>query len=209
MVITWHGNFTIKIVSQGKILIIDPHSATAGLSAVRGKADLVALSNPANPDMSHLSGIQNHPTLIGGAGEYSIDSLVLFAQGWHDAEGNERNLQRWHIEGMVLLHVGALNRKLEDAELQKLEQINIDILLLPIGGQDGLNTKEALELLTTIEPRVVIPINYKIPKLTSQHEPVTQFAKEMGINPIQAVPKYSISANKLPAEGLVTTIISP
>lgn len=209
MVITWHGNFTVKIVTQGKILVMDPHSASSGLTAYRGKADIVSLSNPANNDMSYTAGLQNDPVLINTAGEYSIDNIALFARGWHDSKGHERNLQRWHIENMVLLHVGALTRKLEDAELQELEPINIDILLLPIGGEDSLNTAQALELLTIIEPRVVIPINFQIPKLTSKHEPVTQFAKEMGIDVNQAAPKYSISNSKLPAEGLVTTILSP
>lgn len=192
MNITWHGHHTIKIVTHGVTVVIDPRVPQKDFPPFRAKADIVALSNPTDKNMSHLGGIQGTPTIINTPGEYSLSGLTLSARGWRHSDGSERSLQRWHIEDVTILHLGDLTRKLTTEELQEIEQIPIDILLLPINGHDKT-------MITTIEPRVVIPTNY-----TS----VNAFAKEMGINPNSAQPKLTINSRKLPTEGLATVILS-
>ena len=209
MLITWHGQYTIKIVSRNTILLIDPHSPETGLTPLRVKTDIIALSNPQDKEMSHRKSLTGNPLIIDTPGEYSLSQLTLYARGWHDEDGNERAFHRWHIENITLLHVGSLNRKLEDTELQELEDIDIDILFLPVGGGEGLDVEKALKLLTTVEPRIVIPIHYKVPKLNKDLASVDQFAKEMGVSPKDAIPKLNITNSKLPAEGLETIILSP
>jgi L-ascorbate metabolism protein UlaG (beta-lactamase superfamily) len=199
MTITWHGLYTIKLVTPQTTLIIDPHPKTDRFPAVRSKASIVALSNPAAPDMSHLEGIQEDPLIINTPGEYSADDLTLSAISWRGADGNERSLHRWHIENMVIVHLGSLDRALTPAELQKLEQTDTDILLLPIGGSNSPMLKIALSILTTIEPRIVIPINY---------DSVNAFAKQMGVSTGSTQPRLNISRRKLPEEGLETIILS-
>ncbi|MFH1354442.1 MAG: MBL fold metallo-hydrolase [bacterium] len=193
MNITWHGYHTIKIVTHGLTLVLDPHAPQKDLPPFRAKTDIVALSNPSDENMSHLGGIQGAPIVINTPGEYSLSGLTLCARGWHHADGSERSLQRWRIEDVTILHLGDLSRKLTTEELQEIEQIPIDILLLPINGHDKT-------IITVIEPRIVIPINY-----TS----IDNFAKEMGVSPSIAQSKLTVNARKLPAEGLATVILSP
>lgn len=208
MNITWHGNFATKIISHGTTIILDPYSAETGLTPLRSKADIVALTNPSDPDMSYTKNLQGDLTIIDTPGEYTIKDTTLIARGWHDQAGGEHNIQRWDVEGMTLLHLGAIDAKLAEPELAELEQTNIDILLLPIGGGGSLNTKQALDLLTMVEPHLVIPINYKIPKVKTKLDAVDQFAKEMGVSPKEQQPKFSITAGKIPKEGLETIILS-
>jgi L-ascorbate metabolism protein UlaG (beta-lactamase superfamily) len=198
MTISWHGLYTMKITTPAATLVLDPHPKTGRHANFRGKASIVALTNPAEPSMSYLEGIQENPVLINGPGEYSISDITLHAQGWHGGDGTERTVQRWHIENVVIVHLGALNRTLTPAELQKLEQTDIDILFLPIGTTED-SRQVALSLLTTLEPRVVIPINY---------DSVDGFAKEMGVSSKEAQPKLAISRRKLPAEGMETVILT-
>jgi len=198
MTITWHGLYTVKITTPAVTLVLDPHPKTNRQSNFRAKASLIALSNPTEPAMSYLDGIQDNPRLINGPGEYSVADVTLYAQGWQGSNGSEQTVQRWHIENMVIVHLGALDRVLTPAELQGLEQTDIDILLLPIGQTDE-SLKTALSLLSTLEPRVVIPINY---------DSAAGFAKEMGVSIRDAQPKLTISRRKLPAEGLETVILT-
>jgi L-ascorbate metabolism protein UlaG (beta-lactamase superfamily) len=207
MQITWHGQYTIKIVSQDKTLVIDPYSADVGLPAFRAKADIVALSNPGNKNMSSVSGIQGEPFIIDRPGEYTVSSFVLHGLGWHDGSATEHILQRWMIEDMILLHVGALNREMTTAELQELEKTDIDVLFAPIGGGDGLTTAQALKLISTVEPRVVIPIHYKLPKLKEELQDITQFAKEMGVETSTREKKLILKKNKMPQEEMMTVIL--
>ena len=100
---------------------------------------------------------------------------------------------------MVLLHVGALNRGLTDAELSELERTGIDILFLPVDDAN-LPLKTAMDILTKIEPRVVIPINFTNAK---------KFAEEMGVSISEAQPKFLAKLSKLPAEDMETVILQP
>lgn len=209
MHVTWHGQYSIKLQANDTTILLDPYSAETGLPRLRVKADIVALTNPSDPTMSAIDDIQGDPVIINTPGEFSIKEFTLHSLSWHDEQGTERNIQRWHIDGMVILHVGALNRELTNLELGELERTGIDVLLLPIGGGTGLTTKDALKLLTLVEPRVVIPIHYALPKLTESLDSLEQFAKEMGIEPQHAESKVILKANKLPADELQAILLKP
>lgn len=200
MNITWHGQHTLKIVTHGTTIVLDPHSPQKNTPSFRAKADIVSLSNPSAKEMSHISCIQGSPTIIDTPGEYSLHGITLHARGWRHTDGSERNFQRWRVEDVILLHLGALTRKLTTEELQVLEQTPIDVLFLPINSSNSLSPQLASELLTIIEPRLVIPTNYTN---------ITAFAKEMGINPRDKQSKLTINNRRLPSDGLATFILSP
>lgn len=202
MQISWHGNYTVKIISKDTTLVLDP-------TALRAKADVVALSNPSDSTMSQLSGIQGEPLVIDTPGEYSLKEFTLHSIGWHAEDGNERSLMRWNVEDMVILHIGALNRELEEQELRELERTDIDVFLVPVGGGTGLTTKQALHMVSTIEPRVVIPIHYNVPGSAEKLEGVKAFADEMGVSNGAPEKKVILKASKLPAEDMQTFILAP
>lgn len=208
MHITWHGHYTVRIQAGDTSLLLDPLAPETGLASVRGKVNVVALSNPSDPTMSYMEGLSG-PVVLSSPGEYETAGLALRALAWRAEDGSERSLMRWHIEDMMLLHVGALNRELHDLELQELEKTDIDVLIVPVGGGSGLTTKQALALVTTIEPRVVIPIHYQLPKIKEKLEPIDTFAKEMGLNPSSAEKKVILKANKLPTEDVMTILLTP
>lgn len=209
MHINWQGQYTLKIQTGSTTLVIDPYSPETGLKPFRAQADVVALTNPSESSMSHLDGVQGDPVIINSPGEYTVKGINIHALGWQPEGEKERSIQRYVIEGVTLLHLGALNRELEDNELQEIERSGIDVLFIPIGGGSGLETKAAVKLVTTIEPRVVIPIHFKLPKLKEKLEDVTSFAKEMGVSPSQSEKKTIIKANKLPKEDMETIILKP
>lgn len=209
MHISWHGQYTLKLQTGEMTIVIDPYSPETGLSPFRAKANVVALSNPTDASMSQVSSIQGEPTIFSSPGEYAMNGFTLHALGWHDEAGSERSLQRWQIEDIVLLHVGALNREMTDPELAELEKTNIDVLFVPVGGGAGLSTKAALSLVSTIEPRVVIPIHYHLAGAKEKLESVEQFAKEMGVNPKQHEPKIILKRKNIPQDELATVILMP
>lgn len=200
MIITWHGLYTVKITTPQLTLVLDPHGKSGANQAFRSKAHLVALSDPAAPDMSYLDGLQGNPLVFDTPGEYSFAGVTLYAVGWQGSDGQERSLHRWHIENMVIVHLGAVDRGLSDAELQHLEQTDIDILLLPVAAHGQWSLRTALATLTVIEPRLVIPINFISCK---------DFAKHMGVSGQTVQAKLVISRHKLPSEGVETIILQP
>ena len=63
-----------------------------------------------------------------------------------------------------------------------MEQLNgIDVLLIPVGGRTTLTGARAAEVVGVLEPKVVIPMHYKIRGLEASLETANRFLKEMGV----------------------------
>jgi L-ascorbate metabolism protein UlaG (beta-lactamase superfamily) len=209
MIISWHGFYTIKITSKGKILVIDPYSPKMGLKPLRINTDIVALSNPSNPDMSHHQSLRNNPRIIDTPGEYSIDHFTLYSFGWHDKDQTEKSIHRWHIEDMVVLHLGDLHRELSNRELEELEYTDIDILFIPFCETKKFNIDIPLKWISLIEPKVIIPINYQFSTATKTLASSKDFIKELGVKAQSPQPKINISKNKLPQDNLNIIQLKP
>lgn len=209
MQISWHGQYTVKIITKDITLVLDPYSPDCGLAPFRAKAEVVSISNPMDPSMSNISAIQGDPTVIDTPGEYSVHGLTLHAIGWQPEDNRERSVQRWVIEDMVILYLGALNRELVEQELRELEKTDVDVLLIPVGGGSGLTTKQALKMVATLEPRVVIPIHYKLSGVKEELEDVKLFAEEMGVSGNAVEKKIILKKGKLPQEDVLTAILVP
>ncbi len=201
MQLSWHGQYTIKVVSKETTLILDPSS--------RLKADILSFSNPSDLEMSNISGATPETTIIDTPGEYSLRHFTLHSIGWNTEDGTERNLQRWMIEDIVLLHVGALNRDLNEQELRELELVDIDVLFAPIGGGSGMTKEQAMKMITTIEPRIVVPIHYAIPGSSEKLNALKPFLEEMGVESSQPEKKLILRKSKLPQEDMQTVILAP
>jgi L-ascorbate metabolism protein UlaG (beta-lactamase superfamily) len=51
------------------------------------------------------------------------------------------------------------------------------VLLVPVGGLSALKANQAAEVISLIEPRIVIPMHYHLPNLTPKLDPVSNFLK--------------------------------
>lgn len=190
-------------------MIFDPYASSLGATPFRAKADVVVLSCPQDELISQTSGISGEPLTIDTPGEYSVKGITLHGVGVRAEDGKERAVFRCHIEGITVLIVGAVDRMLTESELGDITKTDIDVLVLPVGGGSSLTTKQALELVSLVEPRVVIPVHFAIPKWKEKLETVDTFAKEMGANPKATERKVILKANKLPTEDVETVLLVP
>src|SRR5207237_9919423 len=73
----------------------------------------------------------------------------------------------------------------------------VDVRVVPIGSGSHSDCGQATEIVNQIEPKLVVPISYKLPGLTllaQDLEGVEKFAKEMGATDLTPQPKLQISA---------------
>ncbi|MCR4305980.1 MAG: MBL fold metallo-hydrolase, partial [Candidatus Daviesbacteria bacterium] len=75
-----------------------------------------------------------------------------------------------------------------------------DILMIPVGSVYTIDAKAASEIVSQLEPKMVIPMHYKIEGLKFELEGVENFLKEMGAENVVPLPKLSITKDKLPEE---------
>lgn len=216
MNITWLGQSCFKIEEKvnGEIVTVvtDPYDKTIGLRLPKTKANLVTVSHD-HHDHNNIEGVlgmeENEPFIIDRSGEYEYKGIFVNGVGsFHDKkEGEERGksvMFRIEIDGVSVLHCGDLGTNLSDAQLEKIGEV--DILLIPVGGKYTLNAKEAAEVVRQVEPRIVVPMHYKIPGLDLDIDDVKAFSKEMG-NGSEVVSKLKMNKKDLPVDEIKLVIL--
>ncbi|MBU2228861.1 MBL fold metallo-hydrolase, partial [Patescibacteria group bacterium] len=73
-----------------------------------------------------------------------------------------------------------------------------------------LDAKKASEVISQIEPRIVIPMHYKISGLTEKRDTIDNFKKAMGVNGIEKLEgRLTIKKKELPQDDMQVTILQP
>ena len=168
MVITHHGGQCFKVTFGELTLVFDPISKGATLPAVRFGAD-IALVSRNHPDMNGVDEVtygEKKPFAVTGPGEYERGGVVVqgflskskygLEKGKEEAVNTIYSVQ---LEDMTLVHLGALS----DTELshEARESIDeIDVLFVPVGGDDVLSPAKAHELAVSLEPKIIVPMHW-------------------------------------------------
>ena len=225
MHIIWHGQSCFEIIaSQQKgeqvKIIIDPFSEDIGLKLPKLEADIL-LTTHEHHDHNDAKAIggpatgsgQATPFLIEGPGEY--ERKDIFIQGissFHDEKnGAERGMNTIYTleaEEMRLCHLGDFGEK--ELSPEQLEKIgDIDILMAPVGGTYTIDAKGAAKIISQIEPRIVIPMHYRLPKLSVKIDELEPFLKEMGRKLAEPQEKLLIKKKDLIAEETKIVVLQP
>lgn len=212
MYITWLGQACFKLQDKigpdGVLVVTDPYSDEIGLKMPHFEADIVTVSH-GHFDHNNTGAIRGNPLIINTAGEYEIKGIFIEGvEAWHDEKsGGERGgdiIYRLEMEDISITHLGDLGHVLDSKQLEKLE--GTDILLVPVGGQYTINAAKAVEVISQIEPRIVIPMHYKVPGLKVDIDGVDKFIKELGLEP-RREEKLKITRKDLPQEELELVIL--
>lgn len=203
MVITWYGQSCFKIQSGETVVFTDPFNKEIGLTPPRSQADMVTISHN-HYDHNNCEALSENALVIDGPGEYEIKGVeVKGVFSFHDdKEGKERGgntIYVIEIEGIKIAHLGDLGQsKLAAEQVEKID--GVDILMIPVGGGDTIDGETAVEIINQIEPRIVIPMHYKIAGLNAKLDGVDVFLKEMGVAKKDAVDKLTLKKKDLPEE---------
>ena len=221
MQISWKGQacFQLVISSRKDVqlkMVIDPYGESTGLSLPSLEADVVLVTHE-HEDHNNRKGVKpasaggGTPFIISNPGEYEIKGV--FVQGiasFHDdTQGKERGSNTiYTIEGerIRVCHLGDFGQK--ELTGEQLENIgDVDILLIPVGGVYTINGKEAQKVISQLEPKIVIPMHYLLPKLKYKLNPVEDFLRTMGAKKAEPQEKLTIKEKDLSAEREETEIV--
>ncbi len=207
MEIIWYGLSCFRFSERKHAVIItDPYNGNLGLPKLKLKADVVTISHDAkgHNDVKSVSGWQH---ALDGPGEYEIGNVFITGITTSNGSAATRNvLYMMDYGGLTIAHLGDMNKVPSQAQIDALEQVNI--LLVPVGGGNSLNAAQASELVSMLEPNIVIPMHYKMPQLKLELEDVDRFLKEMGVSEAKEENSLKISVSNLPEE-TETVILTP
>lgn len=215
MQINWKGQSCFQIsVSQGKNsqvnIVIDPYSEDTGLKVPKLEADILLVSHD-HSDHNNIKAVGGNPFLIQGPGEYEVKEI--FIQGipaFHDSvlgkEKGSNTIYTIEAEDLRICHLGDLGQKeLTPEQVEKIGEV--DILMIPVGGGFTISAKEAVKIMSQIEPSIIIPMHYHLPKLKVKLDEIEDFFKVMGIKKLDSLAKLSIKKKDiLPEEAKIIVL---
>ncbi len=213
--ITWAGQSCFQItVSNGKdyeaTVVIDPFDEKIGLKMPSLSADVVLISH-GHPDHNNISAIKGEPFVIENPGEYEVKGVfVMGIDSFHDdAQGKERGkntIYTIEAEDIRFCHLGDFGQKqLTDEQLELIGKV--DILMIPVGGTFTIDSSEASKVIGQIEPKIVIPMHYALPKLKVELDGVEKFLKAVGKNSVVPTEKLTIKYSALPKDGAMEVVV--
>lgn len=168
MQIQWLGHSSFLITSKDNVkILIDPFDDTIGYDVYKGDADIVSISHH-HFDHNCLKYLKGDYIVIDKIGDFHIKNINIKGfKSYHDkflgAKRGKNVIFKFKIDDLTICHLGDLGHMLTDEEISSLG--NINILMIPIGGNYTIDNIEAYSLCKKIKSNIVIPMHYKTPNL--------------------------------------------
>lgn len=186
MEITWHGHSCFTIKDKGVTIVTDPYT-NLGTKLPKLKGDIVTLSDELIETEGNTADVAGDPKTLSWPGEYEIKGVgVEGYSAFHFAKSVEKAekanckvvIYNFFIGGYKVCHLSGLGHRLTNELTESIG--DVDILLVPVGGNLVIDAKKAVEVVEAIEPRIVIPMYYKIPGSKLDIGGASDFLKEVG-----------------------------
>jgi L-ascorbate metabolism protein UlaG (beta-lactamase superfamily) len=184
MEIAWYGHSCFRLMERGIASIVtDPYNGDIGYPVPSLKADIVTVSHNA-PGHNAVHNVKKAEYILNRPGEYEIGGVFITGIPTFDPKRPPEEVRRnviftFIFDDVVVAHLGDLDYVPSQNEIDQLGPI--DILLAPVGGGGGLNSAQASDVISLIEPSIVVPMHYKTPYCTLDLDPLDKFLKEMGV----------------------------
>ena len=217
MEITWYGHSCFRLTERNYATVVtDPYDhKSIGYDSLKLRSDIVTVSHEA-PGHSNTDVVKGTSHVIDGAGEFEIGGVFITGvqtdgsgsgkkKSKKENEASGRNtIYVFDYDGITVAHLGDLKEIPTQSEIESLGTINV--ALVPVGGGGGLNAAKAAEVISLIEPNLVIPMHYSTPATKLSLDSLNKFIKEMGLSKAETQPSLKVTRSGLPNETHVVVL---
>lgn len=210
MEINWYGHSCFRLVERGMATVVtDPFDVEViGYEPLKLKADIVTISHDEGGH-NYLNAVKGYSHAITGPGEFEIGGVFITGvqtdgQGKKSEDKPRNTLYVFDYDGLTVAHLGDLLMVPTQAEIEALG--NVNVVLVPVGGGGGLNAAKAAEIVSLLEPNIVIPMHYHTPAAKIPLDPLDKFLKEMGLHEADSVATLKVTHSGLPNETKVVVL---
>jgi L-ascorbate metabolism protein UlaG (beta-lactamase superfamily) len=211
MEITWYGHSCFRLTERNFATVVtDPFdSKSIGYEPLKLRSDIVTVSHDA-PGHNNANAVKGTSHVIDGAGEFEIGGV--FITGVQTDGGKKKGQEQgasntvyvFDYDGITVAHLGDLKQVPTQSEIEMLGTINV--ALVPVGGGGGLNAAKAAEVISLLEPNLVIPMHYSTPATKLSLDVLNKFLKEMGLSKLDSQPSIKVTRTGLPSETHVVVL---
>jgi L-ascorbate metabolism protein UlaG (beta-lactamase superfamily) len=190
MQLEWYGQSAFRLTDGSTTVFIDPFADMSDLlrrgmsfdyPAIEGVAADLLLVTHEHRDHNGVEAIDGEPvTLRSTAGRLDspVGEVVAVASEHDRAAGTERGpntMFSFVLGGRRIAHLGDLGQaSLRPEQVEALG--DVDVLIVPVGGGPTMGAEEAMQVVHTLAPSVVVPMHYRTERI-SFLEPVDAFAE--------------------------------
>jgi L-ascorbate metabolism protein UlaG (beta-lactamase superfamily) len=211
MEITWYGHSCFRLTERNYATVVtDPFENKAvGYAPLKLKGEIVTVSHDA-PGHNNSDAVKGATHVLTGAGEFEIGDVFITAVqtsmngGKKSKDGIRNTLYVFDYDGITVAHLGDMQDVPTQSEVEALGTVNV--LLVPVGGGSSLNAAKAAEVVSLIEPNLVVPMHYSTPDAKLKLDSLSKFLKEMGLGKIDAQPSLKVTRSSLPSETRVVVL---
>lgn len=172
-----HASFLIETKTGVKILT-DPYDSSVGYTVFELSPDIVLTSHK-HFDHGYTGALKEDFAVLDKPQEYDIKGIKIRGiRTFHDKEEGQKrgeNIVFVIDDQFSVVHLGDLGHELGKEHLEKIGRA--DILLVPIGGVYTIDAKEAFNVTSALNPKIVIPMHYKTDKLRFDLGKLEEFTK--------------------------------
>ena len=212
MDIVWNGHACFRLRGRETTVVTDPYDRSTGFPALKVTADVVTVSHT-HPHHSYLEAVQpasGKVRTVDGPGEYElagslIEGVATYLDKQRGKELGKNTAFLIHLDDISVCHLGALAHTLSSSQIEILK--DADVLLVPIGGGTALDATSAAEVVSQLEPRIVIPMYYGTP--AQPLDSVDRFCKELAVTDLTVQPRIQVTKSSLPEETRVVLLAAP
>ncbi|MBI5825477.1 MAG: MBL fold metallo-hydrolase [Chloroflexi bacterium] len=209
MEITWYGHSCFRLTERNYATVVtDPFDDKAvGYDSLKLKAEIVTISHDA-PGHNNSEAVKGATHVLTGAGEFEIGEVfitaVQTAGGKKSKDKINNTLYVFDYDGITVAHLGDMQEIPPQSEVEALGTVNV--LLIPVGGGGSLNAAKAAEVVSLLEPNLVIPMHYSTDDAKLNLDSLNKFLKEMGLGKIESQPSLKVTRSSLPDETKVVVL---
>lgn len=204
MELIWYGFGCFRMIERGyPTVITDPYEPQKGAIRLPNTTSEIVVSSRIleKPETAEWPGVPGVIHTIAGPGEYEIGGVFITGVPSHRRKKSKRVLYDNVIytinQGdVVVCSFGECGEIPNQAQLEVLGRVNV--LLIPVGLPDGLTPAMASEIVSLIEPDIVIPTYYDVTGEKSSLKPVKPFLNLMGVDAPSISTSIKVEPNVLP-----------
>lgn len=210
MDIVYLGHSSFKIKGKTATIVTDPYDEYVGFKFPKVEADIVTVSHD-HKDHNRSGLVSGVKKVVSGPGEYEISEVsIIGISTFHDEKKGKlrgRNaIYVFEIDDIRVVHMGDIGQTLSDKKMELLG--DIDVLMIPVGGEYTIDAKKAAEMARGVEPKIIIPMHYFVEGMSKEFKNLSKvdvFISEMGL-PLEKLDKLTIKKGLLGEEQKVVVL---
>jgi L-ascorbate metabolism protein UlaG (beta-lactamase superfamily) len=180
--VKWFGHACFLIQGRDVSILTDPVPPESGYDMGSPQVDIVTVSHD-HAGHSALDQVQDGYRLLNGPGEYEIKEVFITGiRTYHDGDRGSQygrnTVYVFEIDDLVFAHLGDIGHVLSEEQVESM--MSVDVLMIPAGGGPTINANQAAEIIGQVEPRMVVPMQFRTGDGDLDLEPVEDFLRELG-----------------------------